>query len=100
MKTVFWGGLYVLSFIAHGSWIVVAIPMSNLIGTGLVWTLVIIVIAWVVVVVLSSGCPFAYIHESIAMKAGWRKERTYKYEDSIVFRFIISPVQRILKKRC
>ena len=48
---------------------------------------------WILVVVLSSGCPFMYVHQWIELQAGWRKNRSYKYEDSTVYKYIIHPVQ-------
>jgi len=98
VKTVFWGGLYVLSLVVHLSWFFVGMFTAEAVGIEQVWLMFVANVAtWIVIVVLGSGCPFSYLHQWLELKAGWRSEITYKYEDSIVYNLIINPIQQMLK---
>ena len=56
----------------------------------------IIFVVWVTVVAVSAGCPITYLHETIELKAGWRDERYYKFEDSWAYKYAIKPVRDAL----
>lgn len=33
-----------------------------------------------------------YLHQWLGVQAGWQEKITYKYEESIVYRYLIQPV--------
>ena len=94
-KTLIWIVPYLLSWVLHLTW-----PYWGKYLVGMLTPIkkawkqyCLAYCAWVVIVVLSSGCPFFYLHQSLEVQMGWRKKITYKYEDSVVYRYMTRPVQ-------
>ena len=94
-KTLIWIVPYLLSWILHATWVLWGKYLVNkLTPIKKAWKQYCLVFgAWVVIVVVASGCPFFYLHQSLEIQMGWREKITYKYKDSIVYQYLIHPVQ-------
>ncbi len=89
---LFWCLLFIASFIAHLMW---PLPFELILETrirSVVARTLLYFSLWVAAGVACNGCPFVYLHEWIAVQAGWREKITYKYEDSIVYQYVIEPL--------
>jgi len=98
-RELIWIVPYLLSLIVHLSWVVWGIFLTeNLLGVKEVSMQYCIVFGtWVVIVILSSGCPFTYLHQWLEIQAGWRKGLTYKFEDCILHKYLIRPAWAVIK---
>lgn len=98
MKKIGWFFLWVLSYIIHGLWIVPAIAFIYFVlRIETEWLIgAVLIISWVVAVLFSGGCPFAYLHEYLEIKLGWRKEKTYQFKDCVLSRYVIEPLRKLL----
>ncbi len=87
--------LYILSWVLHISWVVWGLYLTDkFTPIKRQWQQVCFVFgAWVLVVIISGGCPFFYLHEYLEVQMGWRKEIAYKYEDSYVYQYLVQPTQ-------
>lgn len=97
MKAAIWMILYIVSWGLHATWIIWAqwIVKRGLNIKNTIWQYVIACGAWVAIVIICNGCPFTYIHQWIELKAGWRESVTYKYQDSVVYKYIVRPVSQV-----
>jgi hypothetical protein len=60
-------------------------------------TLILLLICWIGIVILCEGCPFGYLHVWLAQKAGLNWTSNYTFEDSMVYQYILSPIEEVLK---
>ena len=92
-KTLIWIVPYVLSWVAHGTWFLWG-PFLAEHSTGIQQNQTLYIVtfaAWFVIVIASRGCPFMYLHQWLAIRAGWRKNITYKFHDCIFYKYILKP---------
>ena len=84
-----WVILFALSWIMHFMWGIIGDNVvKSLTGIRNVSTrFLIVLVLWLSTVYLCGGCPLSYVHEWIAVQAGWREKITYKYQDSIAYRY-------------
>ncbi len=97
-KTLIWIVPYLLSWVAHYSWVVWGKFLTeNLLGVEQTWMQYSIVFGtWPVIVILSSGCPFMYLHQWLEIQAGWRERITYTFEDCILHKYLIQPAWAVV----
>ncbi|NTW14680.1 MAG: hypothetical protein HGA31_06695 [Candidatus Moranbacteria bacterium] len=87
--------LYVLSWVVHGTWVIWAQYLTKrFTPIKTEWKqFLFVIIVWIMIDIASAGCPFAYLHQYLELKMGWRTEITYNYQVSFVYKYLVRPVQ-------
>jgi hypothetical protein len=100
MISAFWEFLLFLSFLLHGAWpLMIVLPLylagikNPLIYLGM------IALLFLAGVALFAGCPFSYLSDYLAVKAGWQNKKDYSFQKSIVYKWLIRPLKLDTKLR-
>lgn len=99
MPKIFFGVANVCLWVIHLLWPFIILFFLNVCFPS--WSdglkLLLLIMVFISTVVICRGCPFSYIHQYLAVRAGWRQELNYKFEDSMLFRYFIGPFKKRLK---
>ena len=100
-RSAVWIIPYVVSWVVHITWYVWASWIARTVFPFLnAWIVPFVVFGvWGVLVVLSHGCPFFYLHQWLEMRAGWRRRNTYGFERSTFYRLFVRPFKQSPKRR-
>jgi hypothetical protein len=98
IKRVKWGVAYALSWIGHILW---PVPLfyfnQEALGIERMPIQVAVIFGiWIALVIVFRGCPFGYLHQWIEIRAGWRTEKTYTFEHSVFYRFVLRPTRTVI----
>ena len=98
-RTLIWIVPYILSWIVHLTWGLWGLYLTKkMLGIKSFGQQIAALFGiWFVIVILSSGCPFFYLHQWIELQAGWREKITYRFEDSFVYQYVIEPTKVLYK---
>lgn len=99
-KISIWSILYVLSWVIHLSWPTWSyLLVKNLLSVEQMWMQMSIVLgSWFIIVILCYGCPLMYLHEWLALRAGWQKKITYTFKSCFLYKYFISPILAIIAR--
>ncbi len=98
-EKIAWWTLYTCTLVVHYSWILWASWLIDKFFHIREFTFqaLVAMCIWLVIIVISSGCPFTYLEQHIEVRLGQRSEVTYTIDQSIGYRYFIGPAKKIVQ---